>query len=62
MEGAETALRILNNTELDGRKIFLRKVGWCLLVDGRLAVGWFGSLVGACSGRREGGKMGGWGL
>ena len=27
MEGAETALRKLNNTELDNRKIFLRKVG-----------------------------------
>ena len=28
VEGAETALRILHNTELDGRRIFLRKVGW----------------------------------
>lgn len=27
MEGAETALRTLTNTELDGRKIYLRKVG-----------------------------------
>lgn len=29
LKGAETALRILSDTELDGRKIFLRKVGVC---------------------------------
>jgi cbb3-type cytochrome oxidase cytochrome c subunit len=29
-KGAESALRTLTNTELDGRKIYLRKVGcWC---------------------------------
>ncbi len=31
-KGAEAALRTLTNTELDGRKIYLRKVGWCRLL------------------------------
>ncbi len=34
MEGAETALKTLSGTELDNRKIYLRKVG-VVLGEGR---------------------------
>lgn len=33
LKGAESALRILTNTELDGRKIYVRKVGMVFLVE-----------------------------
>lgn len=42
VKGAETALRTLTNTELDGRKIFLRKVGWLMFI--RPGVGYEGWL------------------
>lgn len=43
LKGAEAALRTLTNAELDGRKIYLRKVGWCSLLSWCVAMsqnGW----------------------